>query len=156
MKTCNKCNQIKCLTDFVKHKGFKDGYRPTCKECKRLESRQEYLTRIAKPIYNPIWSKQYYEANKERIRTAQKNYYNRNTHVFREAAMARKAGIKRATPPWVNRDELRQIYKNCPKGMHVDHIHPLNGKHSCGLHVPWNLQYLTPQENMRKSNKCPT
>lgn len=58
-----------------------------------------------------------------------------------------------ATPPWVNMEEIKRIYENCPPGYHVDHIMPLNHPLLCGLHVPWNLQYLPAEENIRKSNK---
>lgn len=64
----------------------------------------------------------------------------------------RYARQKDATPPWVSRKELRRIYENCPTGYHVDHIHPIKHPQLCGLHVPWNLQYLPAEDNLRKRN----
>ena len=56
-------------------------------------------------------------------------------------------------PLWADRSKIKEFYKNCPKGMVIDHIIPLQGKLVSGLHVHTNLQYLTQKENSVKLNK---
>jgi len=80
--------------------------------------------------------------------------YNLNNRNLLTALEAKRRALKlKATPKFANLEKIREIYKNCPKGYHVDHIVPLQGKEVCGLHVEWNLQYLTPSDNHSKSNK---
>ncbi|HLE64191.1 MAG TPA: HNH endonuclease signature motif containing protein [Pyrinomonadaceae bacterium] len=69
----------------------------------------------------------------------------------------RRKDVKDRTPPSVSKKDLLAFYAGCPKGMEVDHIIPLkgviDGRRVCGLHVPWNLQYLTPEANRKKKNR---
>ena len=89
------------------------------------------------------------EKRKETVRLTRLN----NPHTQKAITAKRRALKLKATPKFANLKKIREIYKNCPKGYHVDHIVPLQGKEVCGLHVEYNLQYLTKSENLSKSNK---
>ncbi len=97
--------------------------------------------------------KQHRLLNKEYYKKYQIKYRLKNPSLPRFHCIKRKASKLRATPKFANLEKIKEIYKNCPKGYHVDHIVPLQSKVVCGLHVEWNLQYLTPSENSSKSNK---
>jgi hypothetical protein len=118
------------------------------------------------------WQRAYYLENKEKFA----RYYRENRVVALERAKVsaerRSASvlIRRRVwagevpagciPPWLTDeqldamqwfyDEARRLTKETGVRHVVDHTAPLNGVHSCGLHVPWNLQVLTDAANKRK------
>jgi len=98
-------------------------------------------------------SREWYADNKEIHNARTKDWKQRNPKRVLEHTRARQAGLKTATPAWADRGAMQAIYEACPEGKWVDHVVPLNGDTVCGLHVDYNLQYLTPRENMAKGNK---
>lgn len=98
------------------------------------------------------YQRTYRKNNKERLREYHKNYSLSHRKQALAKSVFRRARKLCATLPGFEKD-LKDIYKKCPAGYHVDHVVPLVSKLVCGLHVPWNLQYLTKEENLRKSNK---
>tara|TARA_X000001382_G_C3049592_1_gene140629 strand:+ start:59 stop:517 length:459 start_codon:yes stop_codon:yes gene_type:complete len=73
--------------------------------------------------------------------------------VMKTHGAKRRAYKLQRTPKWANFETIKQFYLNCPKGYHVDHIIPLQGKNVSGLHILNNLQYLTKTQNLSKGNK---
>lgn len=65
----------------------------------------------------------------------------------------RRLKIKEQMPGWASQEKITEIYKSTPDGYVVDHDVPLLGKLVSGLHVEYNLQHLTREENASKSNK---
>lgn len=73
--------------------------------------------------------------------------------IARCSAASRRHLIRKQEIAKLYKKEIQQIYFDCPDGMVVDHEVPIKGKTVCGLHVPWNMQYLTPSQNSQKNNK---
>ncbi len=100
--------------------------------------------------------KQYYLDNKEKRLEKQKQekqYRQDNPGKVNAKNAKRRAAKLNRTPSWADDLVIQMIYEDVPEGMEVDHIIPLQGKNVSGLHVAWNLQYLTPEENKMKGNK---
>lgn len=135
---CNKCLILKAFSCFSINKTKRLGINSICKSCHSEYRKQKYSeTAECSRKYSSQWKKD----NK-----GYTNFINSK----------RRAAKLNATPKWLSKDQLaetKKIYENCPEGYEVDHIIPLLGKEVRGLHVPWNLQYLTPYENLSKKNK---
>jgi len=91
--------------------------------------------------------------NPDAVRARNLNWIRRHPGYWTFAAAKRRAALRRAIPPWADLQAIKAFYAACPPGYHVDHIHPLQGKTVCGLHVLENLQYLTAEENLKKFNR---
>ena len=87
--------------------------------------------------------------------------YNRNFHKTPKGRAIKKvhktiyrSSLGQAKVLWADTAKIEAIYEQARKlGHHVDHIVPLNSELVCGLHVEHNLTILSPQDNIKKSNK---
>jgi hypothetical protein len=84
--------------------------------------------------------------------------YRQTGKVAAKNALQRARRLQ-ATPVWVDIEALRSVYVEAKQlskersiNYHVDHIVPLQHPLVCGLHVPWNLQIITAEQNILKSN----
>jgi len=95
----------------------------------------------------------HYKRAREAVLETNRRWRARNRRVCTVLSRMSRAAIRRATPPWADVKAIRRFYLDRPDGMEVDHMVPLVGRTVCGLHVVWNLQYLTRSQNASKGNK---
>ena len=98
------------------------------------------------------YGKEYRLKNLDKVKQYKRLYQLNKPHIQRALNAKRKACKLKATPKFADLIKIKEVYRNCPAGYVVDHIVPLQGKTVCGLHVEWNLQYLTANDNRTKSN----
>jgi len=180
-KTCTLCGQRKPLFEFLRSSRNKSGYAARCKVCHRTKYAQpdrvytdeqrarkrEYLkVYVAERAGTAEWQERRRLANEKWQAStdydkAEKNrqWKQRNPARVLEQTRYRQAKQVNATPPWADRNAIREIYDFAEEfraagfDVHVDHIVPLNGKTVSGLHIPANLRVCLAAINQSKGNK---
>ena len=109
--------------------------------------------------------RQYYLEHKDTIRARQQEHHKENKFLYNMYSSQRRARKLSATPTWLSDEHYQQILalyqqrqvlsEQLGVNFEVDHVVPLQYPLVCGLHVPWNLQLLTLEENRQKSNSFP-
>jgi 5-methylcytosine-specific restriction endonuclease McrA len=140
-----------------------------CVECLR-ETNRAYQARKREQLLpkKRAWAKANAEKNRVQSSRWQKENRSKAIEIQRRArqskseeyrrqgraqAAKRRAAQLNATPWWADLDAIKAVYLACPPDMEVDHIVPLQGENVCGLHIAWNLQYLTKSANSAKGNR---
>jgi len=111
----------------------------------RLENKQK-IADYRRKHYDGEYFKKYLAANRDKI-----NAYKAKYQANRRGRQ--KHGLMQLNP--AQKAEIEGFYQFCKlfAGHEVDHIVPLMGKNVSGLHVPWNLQILTAEQNRSKGNR---
>ncbi|KKL50832.1 hypothetical protein LCGC14_2301550 [marine sediment metagenome] len=170
---CRSCvkiyNRMHYRQNIVQRKAWQKQYDQVHTEQKKAQMIKYYLQN---PGRRAAYQQKYYQSNIEFLKAWMKKYAQKHAKalkIYRRewrkrnaplvVAYTRKhqAALLQRTPNWLTPEQEQQViefYINCPKGMEVDHIIPLQGKCISGLHHPDNLQYLTRHENRAKGNRC--
>ena len=125
---------------------------PSANPAVRRAAEVEWVKANAKKKYaiNAKWR----AANPDKMRKVTNAWRAINPERRRVYRAARRAKKLQAQPRWLtfeHRAEILRWYRRArAEGLEVDHIVPLQGKNVSGLHVPWNMQLLTPIDNARK------
>ena len=175
MKKCNKCNEVKELTEFYKAKKHLDGLQYHCKSCSRVRRRSYYAKNKARENKQ---SRKWKDLNREDVAEYDKQYRLKRYHsdpAFRILVnlRSRSGQVLNGKNKSASTLELLgctpeharfHIESQFTEGMtwdniHVDHIQPCasfdleseDEQRKCFHYT--NLQPLFASDNLRKSDQ---
>ncbi len=173
----------KCTRDHPTFRRVTDGHCFNCGRERKIKRKEKLaLNPVLKEQdleRERIWRKNHiksnpkmYEDKRFRQKDNQSRYRETNKEKFREYRKvnrwyfnykrAERHALKLSGTIRGYEEDLKEIYHEAAcrreKGedVVVDHIYPLMGKNSCGLHVPWNMDIIQSSSNSSKSNKEPS
>lgn len=172
VKSCCK----ECTNRKDKERRISD---PEFREKERLRSlEKDRRDRLENPEKLARRWRKYAKLNHDKVKAANRSWYSRNREQQRNRVLqwcknnpdgAKRLSEKRveafstATPKWltaIQKAQIREFY-DVAKALsvqtgekhNVDHVFALRGDGFDGLHVPWNLQILTAEQNAQKHNR---
>lgn len=174
---CTECGRAKARARYERHgveiREYQRERHQTCKEkIKASKARRREAIRAAdrkryerdKPK-RLILARKWHARNPEKTAGSKRGWAARNKEHMAANVALRRATFKRSAPAWLTPEQklaIKKIYAEARRltvetGIRheVDHIYPLRNRLCCGLHVPWNLQILPFDQNMKKSNRLP-
>lgn len=175
-KVCTACRESKPFAAFSKDKkGDRNGLRAWCKPCRAARNTEWHRVNKTQSLTN---HRKWLAENPDKVKAQALKWMRgnpvrhaeisrdwRRNNPARNAAKAARYRTRQfnAQPAWltaIQKAQIEEFYEvaaalTVQTGVahHVDHIYPLAGDSSCGLHVPWNLQVLTATENTSKKNR---
>ena len=182
MKVCTVCKEESPLTNFHKKRNslnssckdcirLKDKkYQARSNELRRKRYQECEETRVRSLGSTKVWhsnNKEYrreYVAswkndNPDKVKQYWATHYANNRAHYIQKAEVRSGRLRIQSLTACDLTEITAVYDKArtlteETGVphEVDHIVPLQGVNISGLHVPWNLQVLTREENRKKSN----
>jgi 5-methylcytosine-specific restriction endonuclease McrA len=152
---CIECLKVEWIEALAKRAGYYAEYN---KSSAGVKAKQDYYAKNKTDVIARAQARTVAQKN-----TYKKKYKAANPDLYKELVNVRRRRFRDATPKWLTTEqklEIRFHYRmaialsRATKIPHaVDHIIPLQGEDVCGLHVPWNMEVITQEENLKKSNK---
>lgn len=117
-----------------------------CKLCRKHH--QDEVKEIKKE-----YDKNYRQIHKDEIKEYLRTWIEEHPESIRISKLKCQTNRNLRVVAW-GQEGMKEFYTNMPDDMTEEHIIPLQGDLVSGLHVIWNLDYLSLSANCSKGNKC--
>ena len=171
-KICNRCKEEKDTSLFHFRKSTKDWFYNTCKECRKVDSKQ-YYDKNREDIIE--YNTEFFKNNREKLYQYKRDWYKNNPEKVKAQFDRKKKTESYRINNRINKHKRRELLKNLwndwtvtksslielfnsinnciycgidrNDNFHLDHINPLV---RWWLHTITNLRFICPSCNLKK------